>query len=820
MNPEEKTILLSALFHDIGKFGQCCSHPMDYSHTKIGVELLESMRKEILPLLDYSELYFKELCDLVANHHNPDSVLYHADKISAGMGIDKELETEKSLSGNLLLLSSVFSSVRLASKKEVSSHFYNQIPRDKKSDESLSPVGKDVSKIIRYDEKTFARFQEDLKTILSSTALTIDFPSVFSLILNLFENYLWCVPDYTDGSIGDISLYNHLRDTAGFAHAIQKTKEENQANKELILVVGDLPGIQKYIFNVLNKKPAKILRGRSIFVQVITKVFAGIFLSNFKLTEASMIMNAGGKFYILAPGTEGFEEVYKKTIEEIDNLLSANFFYELNFASGYAKFDYTLLAKGKTALGDVITKAGFNLRNGRFRMFEHEFFSDFKESKFVLEADYISPAEGEDGTDSVKCSVTDKPIRKGRKQTIKDEDDSYRVDLQVQNEFNIGDIVPKKPVVCSIKKHGLNFILDKAVPLNDFNTDDSAYKVIINPSIEEIVKQLQTKTTDEIFRLFNTTSYIGVANYASKSEKTGGHRSIMSFEEMVETCEGAHLLTLIKGDVDNLGLIMSAGFDQANPVSRTTTMSSHLKYFFSTNLNNLLDQKCGSDDQRAYTVFAGGDDIFLITTQSYSLDLLKEINDKFNQFVCHNPEIHISYSLTNFKHSTPIMLVAGFAEESQSKIKKVFKNPELPKSINESSFLTSNDKSGVMIFGTAVKGDKLGEFIDWSNRLARWTELSSKPPISKGAVRHIFEISKMMNDYYEKKNTAALIWHPLLTYYIKRNLNTAYRFEDVSEQAHFQRFLSQILKIEKEDEFDLKTILHPLMNSVILKTRN
>lgn len=820
MNPEEKTILLGALFHDIGKFKQCSTQSTGESHTNISVDLLESMRKEILPLLDGSELYFKELCDLVANHHNPDSVLYHADKISSGSGIDDELLTEKTFSAKQSLLSSVFSSVRLTSQKNVTPHFYNQIPMDNKPNELLSPVVKEISKIIQYNQDTYDRFQKDLKIILSTTASTIDFPSVFALILNLFENYLWCLPNYTDGELQDVSLYNHLRDTAGFAHAIQKTKEENQANRELILVVGDFPGIQKYIFNVLNKKPAKILRGRSIFVQVITRVFAGIFLRNFKLTEASMIMNAGGKFYIIVPGTNDFEEVYKKTIEEIDNLLSANFFYELNFASGFAKFDYLHLADGEFGFGKVIDDASYHLLNGRNRMFESDFFTSFKERKFVLEADYISPTGGKIGTDSVKCAVTNKPIRKGRERRIKDENDSWSVDLQVQNEFNIGDIVPKKPVVCSIKKNGLNFTLDKAVPLNDFNTDDSAYKVIINPSTAKIIELLNSSTPDELVRLFDKTSYIGVANYASMSEKQGAQKSVMSFEEMDETCEGAQLLTLIKGDVDNLGLIMSVGLDQSNSVSRTTTMSSQLRYFFSTNLNNMLDQKCGSGDKRAYTVYAGGDDLLLVTTQSYSLDLLKEINDKFNQFVCHNPEIHISYSLTNFKHSTPIMLVAGFAEESQSRIKKVFKNPELPKSINENSFLKSNDKSGVMIFDTAVKNDKLGEFINWSNRLARWTELSPGPPINKGAVRHIFEISKMMNDYYEKRNTAALIWHPFLTYYIKRNLNTAYRFEDVIEQAHFQRFLSQILKIEKEDEFDIKTILHPLMNSVILKTRN
>lgn len=820
MTPEEKTILLGALFHDIGKFEQCCSKSNPGCHTEAGTELLKSLKEEILPLLDDSELHFKDLCDLVERHHEPGSVLSFADKISAGKETEKETATEKSLMPDLIFLSSVFSSVRLSSVKNVNDRFYNQVALGTNNHKLISTLGNHPDTPVSYTKNDFDSFKSDLKVILSSFNKINDFSSVFSLILNLLEDRLWCVPDYTDGSIRDISLFNHLKDTAGFAHAIHKTIAAKPENRYLVLIVGDLPGIQKYIFNVLNKKPAKILRGRSVFVQVITRVFAGIFLKNFGLTEASMIMNAGGKFYIVAPGSDDFEKLYKMTNKEINDILSANFFYELNFASGFTKFDYQKLANGEFGFGSLIDDASYHLLNGRNRPFESDFFSDFRESKFVLEADYVSSIENDNGTDSIKCAVTDKPVRKGRQRSIKDEDDSYHVDLQVENEFNIGDIVPKKPVVCSIRKNGLSFTLERAVPLNEFKSTGSAFKVIINPSISEIITKLKNDDSGELTNLFKDTSYIGVANYASRTEKSGSFNSIMSFEEMAENCRGAQLLTLIKGDVDNLGLIMSVGLDQANPVSRTTTMSNHLRYFFSSNLNDLLDQNCGSDDKRAYTVYAGGDDLLLVTTQSYSLELLRQINDKFNQFVCHNPEIHISYSMTNFKHSTPIMLVAGFAEESQNEIKKFFKNPRLSKAIDENSFLKSNDKAGVMIFDTPVKSDLLDEFISWSNRLKKWTELSPSTPISKGAIRHIFEISKIMNDYYDNKKPGSLIWHPFLTYYIKRNIKVNFEFNNAAEQDYFRKFLSQILKIEKEDGFDIKSILHPLMNSVILKTRN
>ncbi|MBK8549854.1 MAG: hypothetical protein IPL53_01880 [Ignavibacteria bacterium] len=45
---------------------------------------------------------------------------------------------------------------------------------------------------------------------------------------------------------------------------------------------------------------AKILRGRSIFVEVLTRNFASKILDKLGLTECNLIMLAGGKFYIVA----------------------------------------------------------------------------------------------------------------------------------------------------------------------------------------------------------------------------------------------------------------------------------------------------------------------------------------------------------------------------------------------------------------------------------------------------------------------------------------------------------------------------------------
>ncbi len=820
MNPEEKTILLGALFHDIGKFSQCCSVSMKKSHPDAGAELLVNLKLQLLPLLDGNEIYFKKLCDIVMDHHTPQSVIHLADKISANVGTEKELETEKSFADNFPFLTSVFSSVRLSSKKEIPPHFYNQCRLDSDKTQKITSISSDSTNLGRYNEDSLKEFSSELRQILSCYGSIRDFASVFSLILKLLENWLWCVPDYTNASHSDISLYNHLRDTAGFAHVIYRTEEGNGENRQLVLIVCDLSDMQKYIVNMQSKKPVNILRGRSIFLQAMNSIFTQIFIRNFNLTDSSIIMNDGGKFYILVPGTADFEVIYKKTIIEIDSLLSANFDFDLKLASGYTKFDYHRLARGEFGFGKIIQDASFELERGRNRMFESTFFDDFNEQKFVLDVDFISPIEGTTGTDSIKCEVTNKPIKKGRDRQIQDEYDSFYTDQQVLGEYHIGGSDPQKPLVCSIKLTGSNFDKVKVNPLEDFIEDDVTYNVIINASIKQLIAQLQQKSSDQIFRLFKNTSYIGIANFASTGKKSNSTGGVMSFEEMVESNKGAKLLTFINGDVDNLDLILATGLNSRNSASQTTTMNHQLKYFFSTGLNSFLTEKCESGDKRALIVSAYGDELMLITPQSSFLTLLNSINDKFSQFVCSNPEIHLSFCVTHFKHSTPIMFIAGYAEDNLRKIKRNFKNPGLSKSIQDDSFQISKDKSVAMIFGTPIKSDRIGEFMEWEERIMRWINLSPKPLFTIDAIKYILKISKLMDEYYVKKNSAALIWHPRLSYYIRKNLNPNYNFEDVYEGEYYKKFISQILSIEKDDEFDLKNILHPLMNSVILRFKN
>lgn len=654
---------------------------------------------------------------------------------------------------------------------------------------------------------------------------------------------MWSIPDFIGSAYTDISLFNHLKDVAGIAHSIYKSDYVN--NKLLNLIIADLPGIQSYIFNVTYKRPAKILRGRSIFVQILTRQFASIVLNKFGLTEASLIMLAGGKFYILAPNSEEFDDKITTAIEDIEEILIRNFNYQLGCSIAHQIFNYEDLKNGLTTFGDIIEQASYKLLNKRNKQFETVLFdyADFDENDFILLGKYIEPSDARD-SNNIKCAVTGLPIRRGYARTLDDSDESLLVDRQVMNEYLIGKKAPYSNVVVELSEDFSE--VTEVSTVNEYVQNKNKHnKIIINPNLDELLKPSNLKKD-----ILRNSLMIEVANYTSNDATS----SVMDFEEMETYNKGAELLTLIKGDVDNLGLIMSYGLVGNNPsdennddltgLSRTTTLSNHLKYFFSFSLNGFLrDWETGKiltseerkklkdldsaefkeyiKDRKVYTVFAGGDDLMLIAPQSSSLSLVRAFNNVFKNFVCENPEIHISFSLTNFKHNTPMRIVSRIAEENQEKIKSAFPSPKIKENImlgKKDVFYAQNDKAGLRVFDTNLKLELIDKLLYYKSKLIEW-EKDEKNNVSQGVLRNLLYFAKIIDDYNRKGDTKYLMWHPKLNYMINRLLKDK---NGKYPKAEVEEFFEMALDINKKDNLEaltLEQILYPVVCEAIYGTR-
>ncbi|NUN09544.1 MAG: type III-A CRISPR-associated protein Cas10/Csm1 [Ignavibacteriaceae bacterium] len=838
---KEKVLILGALFHDIGKFEQrCTKNPDKKKHQVLGVDFVDSglLKDKFIRIL--GEDGFNSFKNIISEHHRSKTIdltgiVQIADHLSASERVNKESDSDTGtyIDWSNKHLSSVFSKIRLMSDSDVPPRYFRQelLTKDKENYEIIIP--EELTKIdikggqYAYKANIFEKFTNDIDTVLSFYQEDEDFGNLVNVLLMVFEKYLWCIPDFTGSPATDISLYNHLKDVAGFSHAILRNRSESQDSTKLNLIIGDIPGIQKYIFDIVNTKPAKILRGRSIFVQVLTRLLASKFLSGLGLYECSLIMQAGGKFYILAPSTSDIKNAFKTIKEEIEAYLFDQFRMDLAFNSAIEQFDYIDLMEGKTSFGQIVEDASFTLNRNKNKLFYGRLFGQNESlNNFVWKEEYLPVVEGL--SDNMKCKVTDKPIRdkyEGKIPTYDENNEEKYLDVtrQVEIEFKIGDKITGDNVVIPVLGNGLSIDADRIERIKDFNKRKSSLqsKVLLNPELSELLELSRSGS-----QILKETHYLQVANFCSKFADKD---SVLPFDQIAKFNEGAEYLTLIKGDIDNLGLIMAYGLSRdsesaekgMSAISRTTTLSNHLKYYFSFFLNGFLqDWEKKDKENKVYTIFAGGDDLMLITPQSSAVKLLAELNEKFNDFVCANPEVHISYSVTHFKDHTPIRLVADIAEENQKEGKSINKWEQLKlvKDKNKEAFLSKNDKSSVFVFDTPIKNNELRDLLNELNQIVCWVK--EKKYISLGIIRKLLYVSESLRKYEKTKDPNFLIWHARLTYLVNRLLkdkNNKYKYDETPEIG---RFFDDVLKINKNESTDLKQRLYPLICQTIFNLRN
>jgi len=835
LSTEEKILILAGLFHDIGKFEQrCTGNPNKKYHQALGKELIISGRfkHRFEKILGHENT--DKLTDTILNHHqnvpadNLTSIIRQADRISASERVEKEEVEAYQDQWKHKHLASLFSKIKLLYSEQVEPRYYKHKILNKKDYDVIIPTESRNSDLreFAYKEHIWNLFLDDLEIVLDSYENDNDFESLINLLLIIFEKYMWCIPDFTGSSETDISLYNHLKDVAGLAHAIYLSRKINSESKALNLVIGDIPGIQSYIFDVVHKKPAKILRGRSIFVQLLTRNLASKLLKTFGLTEVNLIMLAGGKFYLITPDSDKFKQDYEKVTIEINNYLFDNFRMELSFNSAYHTFNYEELTDKEKPLtfGKIVEDASYKLIENRYKLFKERLFynGSITTPNYIWQETYIN--DDGTGTDSIKCKITDKPIREGRKRIIKDPDGDITVDLQVKNEYEIGSQVTEGDIVLILNEDELTINPNNIKSIDEFEINEdlkNRTKVLLNPTLDNLLKKENLGKN-----IFKNTYYIEVANYCTKNKSN----EIMPFEDISEYNYGAKFISLIRGDIDNLGLIMAYGLDRDKKInttdiesekdltgiSRTTTLSNHLKYFFSFFLNGFLAEwETKANDNKVYTIFAGGDDLMIVTPQSSAIKLIKALNDEFKKFTCDNRELHISYSITHFKDHTPIRIVADFAEENQKDGKRSTSNTQyrLLKTRDEKSFVDDVDKAGTFLFNTFVKNEQLDYLMKQIEELTLKAQ-DEKSGLSRGLIRHLLELSEMLKKYEETDDATYLIAYARLNHTVNRLLK--------DKDKEIIKFFEDILTINKEGNEEaqkLEKILHPLVCQVIYNIR-
>ncbi|CAK0751796.1 CRISPR-associated protein Csm1 [Gammaproteobacteria bacterium] len=508
----------------------------------------------------------------------------------------------------------------------------------------------------------------------------------------------------------DVSLYDHSKTTAALAVALwqyhndrssvetsfseQRWKNWDQhADEEILLIQGDFFGIQDFIFSSggeSTKKAAKLLRGRSFSVALLTELAAVKVLDAFQLPVTAQIINAAGKFLIVAPNLQDAEKRVEGVRQELDK-----WFLKHTFGQG--------------GIGLAITKASrADFKKGAFQGLMKRLFNDLEQRKrrrFDLCGSNaplpIFKIEYQEGA-CVVCGKVPAVIEK------EDEKANMKICRLCGDQIDIGKQLVK----------GERLLVTRNEVNNDTLTLDCfGYRVTFTATEETSGKFGPLVKDGDLLRawdfslpskdgkapLWNGYARRAINGYVPKEEDD----TIKDFGDLAKTSivkddkdqqRGVAALGILKGDVDNLGKVFMNGMKEPT-FARMATLSRQVNAFFSV----WLPWRCAKDFRETYTVFAGGDDFFLIGPWREQISLADEMHKEFLRYVGGNSDLHFSAGLAMTKPGIPVLSLADLAEDALDKAK---------------AYGDGKEKNAITCWNRAVRWDTFGEMLAAEEELA------------------------------------------------------------------------------------------------------
>jgi len=652
---EEKILVLASLLHDVGKLNYSSERPHHIS------------AEDFIECLNLPKDIKNSLSDIIRQHHDEPSptelakILIDADRLSAKSEREKRHEEKGRRESEPL--KSVFSFISLEKGIDTDQYYPLQILfyRDilvypMKKDDAIRNsrklvIGEGISRTLSESYNRLSHLLE-----MEFTKLKCDDANNLIDTLNyILRKYLQFVPSATYRDIPDISLYDHLKTTAAIAHCLYK----GEKSKEFLLIMGDISGIQNFIFSDFRgaKKHAKRLRGRSLYIHLLANSVTRYIKDELDLYEFNILWESGGNFVILAPNTEENREKLKNIEKHVNKFLLDKFGISLYVALSWIEGCKDDIENFPDFLRKLYEKND-EKKNKKYRNFNFQ--SMVKEiEKSTNENDVCMICglrEGEGREDSVVCNDCYELISLGEKlvhgtgyilitkNEIKDKfsisfnfgDKRYCYHLLEENEVrNAKEINESEPVfLYSINSYDIS---------NDISAINCGYGF-------KLIGNYVPTRGKKIISFDELVDYSNLNAEKRKSEKDGGKPS---------------KLGILKADVDNLGLLFSYGFERKlRTISRITMLSFLFDLFFSIYVNRIAKGK------NIYVVFSGGDDLTVIGRWDEILDFAIALNDEFRKWVCNNPNITISAGVELADVKFPVRRLVNLGELALEKSKE------------------------------------------------------------------------------------------------------------------------------------------------------
>lgn len=613
-----------------------------------------------------------------------------------------------------------------------------------------------------------------------------------------FDSLVSCFTSLIAGSEESTPLYEEMKATAALAVAIQHLPIQSETENEIIVIQGDLFGIQDFIFTsgeATQKRSSKLLRGRSFYVSLLTECASLKVLETLQLPASSQVMNAAGKFQIIAPYTpDTVGKIQQLQHEEFDTWFKTQTFgvsgigvvpvvaSRKDFNTKDAPLDepspYKKLTKKLFAELEKIKLQRFDLCSTPV---EQAVFSTYNihDDKGVCAINRYVPATCQlDGEtlDDEKIWVSDlsyDQISIGRYLT---HSQPYKRFMIATQKFTTGGL--KIPIFGyhivftrdqeesgkfgrQVEEGIVRRFYDYALPATCDTPIWNGYaRRYINGYIPRYEKKLDDGRYEDRVE----------EQLASGDAKRFDHLACdaMVYDQENGEFIGVPALMTVKGDVDNLGTIFQNGLKNAN-LAKTMALSRYMNAFFAV----YLPAFCAENFPNTYTVFAGGDDFFLIGPWRSQLDLMNQMWQKFAQYVAHNEEIHFSVGTYVAKAGIPVKRLADQAEHALEEAKAYSKD--------------GKEKNAVNCFGASVNWEQFHVLYD---NITSLSEMREKYKLSTAYIYSLIELIEMAERAVREPRAA--IWHSYFYYRTMRFVVDKLKLHGDAHRAERERIMKEL----------------------------
>lgn len=651
-------LALAGLLHDIGKFYQRAAGrgrapgfegfgPDDYGLNGAHATWSAAFIKDFLPE------QFAMLASTVLYHHRPadwaGKAVAAADRLASGECADQTEEQPR----NLL---SIFCQLGADERQRPAPAYLPLVPLELDSQVIFPQADADGGQAAYH--ALWTEFTEAVRALDTSA----DAMGFVESLYHLLMRYAWSVPSAYYRSTPDISLFDHSRVTAALAVCLADQDEQMldslleraasvQSFPVAYLVEGDISGVQRFIYTITSKGAAKGLRGRSLYLQLLTEGIARWILRTMGLPITNLVYVGGGHFYILVPPKE--IDQLGAIQRKIDSLMLQHHDGALYVALGAvplfaADFQSAEFGAKWSEVGQAAGRA--------------------KRRRFAETPDIFEP-RGHGGNEETECQVCH----------------SERPDVAPQRPDKPNELPVRKCALCS-SLEDLGWALGQASYLLMVETEpDEAlqpgeWRATLRALGLEIalLDQQGARVPREPRLNRGRTSLFGLRGYPpldvqhrvsrdAGSTVASGIRftanvtprnaagDVATFEDLQKASRGLKRLGVLRMDVDDLGYLFGHGFRRADgenlsTLARIASLSMMLSIFFEGWVGEIC-QAVNSDDsdekqERIYSIYSGGDDLFIVGSWDALPGLAHQISSDLAQFAALNPRVHVSAGIT------------------------------------------------------------------------------------------------------------------------------------------------------------------------------